>query len=314
MAGNIIMNDNTQMPLLGLGTWKSKPGEVTRAVKDAIEIGYRHIDCAMIYENENEVGAAIKEQIDSGLVKREDLYIVSKLWNNYHRPDLVEVGLKESLEKLGLEYLDLYLIHSPCGIKEGLGLHPRDENGRNLYSDVNFVDTWKALEDCVKSGLTRSIGVSNFNSKQVQRILDNCTIKPVTNQVECHPYLNQKKLIDYCHERGVIITSYSPLGSPDRPWAKPGEVTLLQDPKILAIAENHGKTAAQILLRYQVQRGIPVIPKSVTKSRILENFDVSLYELTEEEMATLDSLDRNERYLHHYWVKDHPEFPFAIEF
>ncbi|XP_046656768.1 aldo-keto reductase family 1 member B1-like [Daphnia pulicaria] len=314
MQEKIKLNNGTEMPLLGLGTWKSVPGEVEKAVQDAITIGYRHIDCAMVYENEHEVGVALHNVITSGIVKREDLYIVSKLWNSHHRPDLVEAGLRESLKQLQLDYLDLYLIHSPMSFKENSGLNPVDENGKLIYSHVDYVETWRAMEACVQSGLTRSIGLSNFNSYQLQRICDICTIKPVTNQVECHPYLNQEKLLDYCAKRHIVLTAYSPLGSPDRPWAKPGDPSLLQDPAVLEIAKKHGKSPAQVLIRYQIERGVAVIPKSVSKVRIEENFSVGSFRLSEEDMVKLNSLDCNERYLHHEWVADHPYFPFAIEF
>jgi len=315
MPGIVELCDGSTIPAVGLGTWKSKPGEVEQAVKDAIDVGYRHIDCAMIYQNEEEVGRSIKEKINDGTVKREDLFIVSKLWNSHHHPDYVEVGLRKTLECLGLDYLDLYLMHSPMAFKENAGLEPVDENGKLIYSDVDYVDTWKAMEACVQKGLARSIGVSNFNSQQLQRVLDVCSIKPVTNQVECHPYLNQKKLIDYCHQRGVIITAYSPLGSPDRPWAKAGEPILLQDPKIKEMTTRYpGKSVAQILIRYQVQRGLIVVPKSVSKSRMMENLSVDDFQLSSQDMDYLDSLDCGERYLHHHWVKDHPHFPFDIEF
>lgn len=313
MQEEIKLNDGTKMPILGLGTWKSIPGEVEKAVQTAVAIGYRHIDCAMVYENENEIGNALQKIMTSG-VRREDLYIVSKLWNSHHRPDLVEIGLRETLKQLGLDYLDLYLIHSPMAFQENSGLNPVDDKGKLIYSSIDYVETWKAMEACVRSGLTRSIGVSNFNSYQLQRILDTCTIKPVTNQVECHPYLNQQKLIDYCAKRQVVITAYSPLGSPDRPWAKSGDRSLLQDPVVLEIAKSHNKSAAQVLIRYQIQRGVAVIPKSVSKARIEENFDVFDFKLSEEERTNLNSLNCNVRYLHHDWVADHPYFPFAIEF
>lgn len=313
-AESINLNDGTKIPIIGIGTWKSKPGEVEQAVKDAVMIGYRHIDCARVYENENEVGAALKDLFENHGIKREDLYIVSKLWNSHHRPDLVEEGLRESLKFLGLGYLDLYLMHSPMAFKENAGLNPVDENGKLIYSDVDYVDTWKALEECVQKGLVKSIGVSNFNSHQLQRILDSCSIKPVTNQVECHPYLNQKKLIEYCHAKNITVTAYSPLGSPDRPFAKANDPCLMADPKVKEIAERHEKSPAQILIRYQIQRGVIVIPKSVTKSRIEENFNVFDFKLAADEMNCLESMDCNERYLHHHWVIDHPYFPFSVEF
>lgn len=163
--------------------FQSKPGEVTQAVKDAIDLGYRHIDGAHVYGNEKEVGAAIKAKIAEGVVKREDLFITSKLWNTFHRPDLVEPALKQTLADLGLDYVDLYLIHWPVGYKENGPLFPTNPDGTIALSDVDYVDTWKVMEDVLSKGLTKNIGVSNFNSEQITRLLENTRIKPVTNQV-----------------------------------------------------------------------------------------------------------------------------------
>ncbi|XP_046455158.1 aldo-keto reductase family 1 member B1-like [Daphnia pulex] len=311
----VKLNNGHEMPILGLGTWKSKPGEVTQAVKDAIDAGYRHFDCAFVYQNEAEVGQALTEKMASGVVKREELFITSKLWNTFHSPESVEPALKKSLSLLGLDYLDLYLIHWPISLidKEG-ELFPKDDNDKLLYKSADHVDTWRAMEKCVEQGLVRSIGLSNFNSKQIQHVLDNCKIKPVVNQVECHPYLNQKRLIDFCKERDIHITAYSPLGSPDRPWAKPEDPSLLADPKIKAIADNYKKSTAQLLIRYQVERGVIVIPKSVTKTRIEQNFDIFDFQIGESDMQYIDSLDCNGRFCHVTWMNDSPDFPFSIEF
>nr|AGQ45614.1 aldo-keto reductase [Agrotis ipsilon] len=291
----IKFNNGQLYPVIGLGTWKSKPGEVTEAVKNAIDIGYRHIDCAYVYGNEKEVGAAISAKIADGTVKREDLFITSKLWNTFHRPDLVKGAIQASLENLNLKYLDLYLIHWPQAYKEEGELFPKDNSDNIAFSDVDYVDTWKAMEPLVAEGLTKSIGISNFNSKQVERLLKSAKIVPVTNQVECHPYLNQRRLKDFCEARNIKITAYSPLGSPDRPWAKPGDPNLLDDPKLKAIADRLGKTVAQVLIRYQIDRGVIVIPKSVTKSRIESNFDVFDFKLSQEDLDLIDSFDCNGR-------------------
>lgn len=287
----IKFNNGKEIPVLGLGTWKSKPGEVTQAVKDAIDLGYRHIDCAYIYGNEKEVGVALKAKIAEGVVKREELFITSKLWNTFHRTDLVEKVLRETLSNLELEYLDLYLIHWPVGYKEGENLFPRDASDKVITSDVDYVDTWKEMEKCLEKGLTQSIGVSNFNIEQLDRLLANSKVTPVNNQIECHPYLNQKKLMDHCASKGIKITAYSPLGSPDRPWAKPEDPQLLDDAKIKSMAEKYGKSPAQIVLRYQIERGNITIPKSVTKARIDQNANIFDFKLSKEDIEFLDTFD-----------------------
>uniref|UniRef100_V5GQ24 Aldose reductase n=1 Tax=Anoplophora glabripennis TaxID=217634 RepID=V5GQ24_ANOGL len=307
----VTFNNGQKFPIFGLGTWKSKPGEVKEAVKYAISVGYRHIDCAHIYENEPEIGSALSEVFKEGIVKREELYITSKLWNTMHRPDLVEPAIKTTLKNLQLEYLDLYLIHWPFALKEEGALFPTNPDGTTAYSDVDYLDTWKAMEAVQKKGLTKSIGVSNFNKKQLERLLQNSTIPPATNQIEVHPYLNQKKLIDYCTSKKIVITAYSPLGSPDRPWAKPGDPQLLDDPKIVALGKKYKKTPAQVVLKYQVQRGNITIPKSVTKSRILQNFDIWDFNLTAEDIALLDSFDCNGRICPYDDAFSHKDHPFS---
>ncbi|XP_054262266.1 aldo-keto reductase family 1 member A1-like [Macrosteles quadrilineatus] len=310
----IKFNNGLTCPQFGLGTWKSKPGEVSEAVFHAIQTGYRHIDCALVYQNEREVGQGIEKALQNGICKREDLFITTKLWNTFHKDELVVPSLKQSLENLKLTYVDLYLIHWPQAYKEGDELFPVDADNKTVYSSTPYLETWKAMERCVQQGLAKSIGVSNFNSKQVAKVLENATIKPVTNQVECHPYLNQKKLKAYLDSVGVTLTAYSPLGSPDRPWAKPDEQPLLANEKITKIAEKYNKSPAQIALRWQIEKGNIVIPKSVTKSRIESNIQVFDFSLKPEDIETINSLDCNERMVGLAWIKDHPDYPFNEEF
>ncbi|KAF5302640.1 hypothetical protein FQR65_LT08481 [Abscondita terminalis] len=307
----VTLNNGQKMPKLGLGTWQLAPGEVEKVVEIAIDAGYRHFDCAFLYDNEAEIGSAIRKKIADGVVKREDLFVVTKLWCTCNFKEQVIPSCKKSLENFGLEYLDQYLIHWPITVKSlSEKLNVKDPFGNSIGVDYDFVETWKAMEECVRLGLTKGIGISNFNSKQVERILKAATIKPVVNQVECHPYLNQKRLLEFCMSKGIFLTAYSPLGSPDRPWAQPGEPGLLDDTKLVALAAKYKKSTAQVLLRYQVQRGIVTIPKSVTKSRIEENFKVFDFELSSDDMDYIDTFDRNERFCPMKIALGHPHHPF----
>uniref|UniRef100_G3MKM4 NADP-dependent oxidoreductase domain-containing protein n=1 Tax=Amblyomma maculatum TaxID=34609 RepID=G3MKM4_AMBMU len=271
----VTLSDGNKIPALGLGTWKSAPSQVYEAVKEAIRVGYRHIDCALVYGNEVEVGQAIAHAIKDSLVTRE--------------------CCNRSRSALGITYIDLYLIHWPQAYKEGGDLFPKNENGDIQLADIDYLETWEGMEECKRTGLVRSIGVSNFNSEQITRLVKSCKIRPVMNQIECHPYLPQKKLISLCNDFQIKTTAYSPLGSPDRPWAPKGEKTLMEDDTVKAIAKKHGVTAAQVLIRYPLDRGLITIPKSTNKTRIEENFKVLSFSLDPEDVDALNGLDRNFR-------------------
>lgn len=288
--------------------------EIIRAVGDAIEAGYRHFDGASFYANEIEVGQAIRQKMEDGAVDRKDLFIVSKLWCTFMSPELVEPALRQTLKDLQLNYLDLYVMHWPMAFEENTDLIPLDENGILKCKNVDYIHTWKAMEACVSQGLVRSIGVSNFNSQQLRRLMDHCTIRPVTNQVEAHVYLSQKPMINLCREYEIVVTAYGPLGRPGLSQNPENDPILLDDPKIKDIAVKYNRTVAQILLRYLTMQGLPVIPKSSSRARIIENLASVDFDLATEDMALITGLNRDYRYLKNEWASHHPHYPFHIPF
>ena len=281
-----------QMPVLGIGTWQSDPEKLYDAIVEAVRCGYRHIDCAYIYQNEDIVGRALKHLFDTGVVKREELWITSKLWNACHRREQALPAIRESLKKLGLDYLDMYLIHWPVAFQEGVKF---PESAADIVSldEIPLAETWKGMEDCYKAGLARHIGVSNFSVKKIKGILSDCEIRPENNQVELNPYLPQAALVEYCLAENICVTAFSPLGKGN--VARQNDLNLYEEPAIQRIAEEHGCTISQVLLKWAIQKGIVVIPKSVTPSRIRENFDAIRVVLTPENVAEMDKLDKNNR-------------------
>lgn len=323
----MTLSDGRRMPLIGLGTsglFGSRAGEPGYdALMAALRCGYRFIDTATLYENEASVGRALADAISEGLVKREELFICTKVWCTAHKRSSVVRACRESLERLQLDYVDLYLIHWPVAYEEEAGhwMNPKDlETGKLRYSGTHFTETWLGMEDAKELGLVRSIGLSNFNHSQIDEILAMpCRHRPVVNQVECHPYLSQAKLLDYCNKQAIVLTAYCPLGSPNTcaKLAGPDKPPLMADPTIRAIAERHGKSAAQVLVRFQVQRGVSVIPKSGTPRRIEENIGVLDFELSVDEMEQLLGLNKDMRYCLDTageFISDHPLYPFHAEY
>jgi alcohol dehydrogenase (NADP+) len=291
-------NNGDRVPGLGLGTWKSSPGDIYGAVQKAIEIGYRHIDCAAIYGNEQEIGMALKAAMASGQVKREELFVTSKLWNNAHHRSDVGTAIQKSLSDLGLDYLDLYLIHWPVALVPQV-VYPAKASDFLSLDKMPLADTWEGMETCVEKGLAKHIGVSNFSIKKLDGIFETARIRPEMNQVELHPYLSQPEMLAYCRQNQVLVTAYAPLGSGDRPAAMKGkhEAGLLDNAVIMNIAEKQGATPAQVLICWAMERGTLVIPKSVNPKRLAENFHASHICLSRKDIGAMDALNKGDRYI-----------------
>jgi len=263
VADAAVLTNGVKMPWLGLGVWRTPEGAVVEeAVQAALQAGYRHIDTAAIYGNEAGVGKAIKE---SG-VPREEIFLTTKVWNADQGYESTLRAFEESRQKLGVEYVDLYLVHWPVA--------------------GTYIETYKALEKLYKDGVVKAIGVSNFHVHHLQDLLANCEIKPMIDQVEFHPYLTQNELRTFAREHGIILTAWSPLM----------QGAAITEPTIVELAAKYGKSPAQIVLRWDLQHGVITIPKSVTESRIIENANVFDFELSAEDMATLDALNQNKRF------------------
>ncbi|KAH7117079.1 NADP-dependent oxidoreductase domain-containing protein [Dendryphion nanum] len=282
----IKLNTGASIPALGLGTWQSAPGEVKAAVIHAIEGGYRHIDCAFCYQNEDEVGEAIQDVIKRGIVKREDLFITSKLWCTFHTR--AEEGLQKSLELLKVDYLDLYLMHWPVPMnpKGNHPLFPKLEDGsRDIDHSITHIQTWKNLEKLIQENpnKVKAIGVSNYSVKYLEKLLAQATIVPAVNQIENHPLLPQQEVVDFAKEKGIHITAYSPLGSTGSP--------LFKDERVLEVAKKHNVGAGTVLLSYHLARNSSVLAKSVTPSRIDENRN--LISLDDSDLEKLVDISKN---------------------
>ncbi|GAB2772455.1 aldo/keto reductase [Salinimicrobium soli] len=290
--------NNDEMPAIGLGTWKSDKGKVEEAVKIALNAGYRHVDCAATYGNEPEIGNAFSEVFKNGKIKREEVWVTSKLWNDSHRKEEVIPALKQTLKDLQLDYLDLYLMHWPVAFKHGVGFPSGDDDYLSL-EEVPIIETWNAMLEAKKQGLVKHIGVSNFSEKKLKDLMKESDEVPEMNQIELHPFLQQPEMLEYCKENNIHVTAYSPLGSGDRvsSMKADNEPSLLEDPVIKKIADKHNAAPAQILIKWAVMRDTAVIPKSTSKNHIVSNLESEKIDLDADDLKEIAKLDRHFRYV-----------------
>ncbi len=276
------------MPALGFGTLIPDAATTTSATRDALDAGYRHFDCAERYRNEREVGEALRIGLAAGGIAREDVFVTTKLWNSNHRRERVEPAFEASLDRLGLDYLDLYLIHTPFAFQAGDEQDPRDENGDIIYDKgVTLLDTWRAMEDLVDHGRCRAIGLSDIGLNELRPLYESARIKPAVVQVEAHPYLPETELLEFCREKEIVFLAFAPLGHGIRPGP-------LEDPVISQIAARIGKTPAQVLLAWAIQRGGALLTTPKTAVRARENFDISA--LPAEAFDEINRIETRQRY------------------
>lgn len=295
------------MPLVGLGLWKVEQTRVPGLIDDAVRNGYRHFDCASDYGNEAEVGDGLAQAVRSGACRREDVWVTSKLWNTFHAAEHVRPAVERSLRDLKLEYLDLYLMHFPIALKyvpfderypPGWFHDPNAQRPRMELVHVPIHETWGAMQQLVRDGLVRNIGVCNFTCALLRDLLSYAEIPPAVLQVELHPLLTQAKLLRFCQQQQIAVTAFSPLGANSYVslnMAEAGE-SVLEQPRIREIADRHGKTPAQIVLRWGIQRGTAIIPKTARRHRLQENLSLFDFELTDGEMQVVAGLNRNRRF------------------
>ncbi|OGG56502.1 hypothetical protein A3D71_02430 [Candidatus Kaiserbacteria bacterium RIFCSPHIGHO2_02_FULL_55_20] len=298
------LHTGASMPVVGLGTWKSAPSEAREAVEYALsKSGYRHIDCAPIYGNEKEIGEAFGRVFGGGSLRREDVFVTSKLWDTEHARKDVRAACETTLHDLQLDYLDLYLVH--WGIAEPKGGHTYDADGHLVVEKVSIRETWEAMEELVGAGLVKAIGVANFTAPLLLDLFSYAQVQPAVNQIELHPYLQQTRLVDFCQRLGMAVTAYSPLA---RPGYEEMSERLVDEKVIRTIASAHGKTPAQVLLRWGIQRNTVVIPKSTHPKRIQENISVFDFELSESDMREIAGLERGLRIVDPYQWGQVPYF------
>lgn len=292
------LSSGESLPAIGLGTWQMEDGVAIEAVSTALEVGYRHIDGAAVYGNETDVGKGLAKGIAGG-VSRDEIFVTSKLWNDSHKPEHVRPAIEKTLADLQLEQLDLYLIHWPVAIKHGV-MMPYTGPDFVPIDEVPIIETWEAMQECAKAGLTKHVGVSNFSVSKLEDLLSKSDAVPAVNQVECHPFLPQEELFEYCKGKGIQLVGYSPLGSGARPERMRGDAdpVLFENEVVKELAAKHGMSVGQILLSFGVSRGLAVIPKSTNRGRLEENFAGANFKLPTEDVEALMTCGVNHRYCH----------------
>jgi alcohol dehydrogenase (NADP+) len=285
----ISLRDNAgSIPVLGFGTLIADLEATRIATGDALKAGFRHFDCAERYRNEQEVGGALRTGLTGGDISRDELFVTTKVWNTNHRPERVRPAFDGSLERLGLGYLDLYLIHTPFAFKPGEDQDPRDENGDVIYDkDTTLVDTWRAMEELVDSGRCRATGLSDVDLAKLMPVYETARIKPAVIQVEAHPYLPETELLRFCKENDIVLLAFAPLGH----GMTPGPI---KDPVILSIADRTGKTPAQVLLAWAAQRGTALLTTPKSPGRAIEHFNVT--RLPDDAMDAINAIEIRQRF------------------
>ncbi|XP_068621863.1 aldo-keto reductase AKR2E4-like isoform X1 [Battus philenor] len=302
------LNNGRMMPAIALGTYlgfdkngvvKSQNKQFRDVIMNAIDIGYRHIDTAYIYETEEEIGEAIRMKIDEGVINRDDMFVTTKIWNTFHKREQVPMVLKKSLDKMGLTYVDLYLMHWPMALNEDY-----------TFSDVDFMETWRGMEDAQNLGLVKSLGVSNFNAEQLKRVIEEGTIKPVAIEIEVHPQNIQKDMIENASSEGLVVMGYSPLGSLVSRYGVQSPGPKMDDPVLVEIAKKYNKTTPQVVLRWLVDRNVVPVSKSVNLERLKENISIFDFKLEEQEIEKINQFDGHIRYTFPTFWQTHPYYPF----
>ena len=285
---SVVLSNEVKMPIMGLGTWKSNKNSVYTTIRWALKLGYNHIDTASIYNNEEEIGQALFDAMKEDNIKREDLFIVTKLWNNAHLKEDVKEAMDESLKKLRLDYVDLYLMHWPVAQKKE-SIMPLEDEDMLFISDAPIIDTWKEMEELYRLGKAKAIGVANFGVKRLEKLINEAEINPMVNQVESHPYLKQNELLEFLRNNNIVMTAYAPIGS--------GDKNIVEDKIIKEIAQKNNVSEYQVCLAWNINRGVVVIPKSENVEHLRENLGALNVMLDEGDMKKIDKIDKNERVL-----------------